>query len=71
MNKHETKYCPRCRSSFECKAGSIIQCQCSGIQLSVEERRYIELKHEDCLCIHCLKTLQQEYVIFKEKHIYR
>ena len=46
-------------------------CQCSTIQLSVEERAYVESKFEDCLCINCLNALQQEYVIFKEKHIFR
>ncbi|MGB4843431.1 MAG: cysteine-rich CWC family protein [Ferruginibacter sp.] len=71
MNKHEQKYCPRCSTVFECKPGSINQCQCSGIQLTVEERVYIESKYEDCLCINCLKALQQEYFIFKKKHIFK
>jgi len=71
MCKHEEKYCPRCHAVFECKAGSIALCQCSAIQLSVEEQVYIESKFEDCLCINCLHALQKEYVIFKEKHIYR
>jgi hypothetical protein len=46
-------------------------CQCSAIQLSVEERAYVESAFEDCLCIGCLRALQMEYVVFKEKHIYR
>lgn len=71
MCKHEEKHCPRCNNSFECKAGTIMQCQCSAIQLSVEERIYIDSKFEDCLCIDCLRYLQQEYVQFKEKHIYK
>jgi hypothetical protein len=71
MCKHEEKYCPRCSIAFECKAGTIMQCQCSGIQLSLEERVYVESKFEDCLCINCLAALQKEYVLFKEKHIYR
>lgn len=71
MSKHEDKHCPRCNSTFECKAGTIMQCQCSAIQLSVEESLYVESKFEDCLCVNCLRALQQEYVIFKEKHIYR
>jgi hypothetical protein len=71
MCKHEEKHCPRCSIAFECKAGTIMQCLCSGIQLSLEERVYVESKFEDCLCINCLAALQKEYVFFKEKHIYR
>lgn len=71
MHKHETKSCPRCRSSFECKAGSITQCQCSAIQLSAEERIYVESKYEDCLCINCLAFLQKEYAVFKEVRVYK
>jgi Cysteine-rich CWC len=71
MCKHEEKHCPRCNIIFECKAGTIMQCQCSAIQLSLEERVYVESKFEDCLCMDCLLALQSEYVIFKEKHIYR
>lgn len=71
MGSHEEKYCPRCNSTFECKAGSITQCQCNDIQLSAEERVYVESKYDDCLCIDCLRYLQSEYVQFKEKHIYK
>lgn len=70
MRKHETIHCGRCNTLFECKPGSINQCQCSAIQLTVEEKVYIESKHEDCLCINCLKAIRQEYVFFKEKHIF-
>jgi hypothetical protein len=71
MCKHEDKHCPRCNIAFECKAGTISQCQCSAIQLLLEERVYVESKFEDCLCIDCLVALQKEYVLFKEKHIYK
>jgi hypothetical protein len=71
MCKHEDKHCPRCNTVFECKAGSIALCQCSTIQISVEERVYVESRFEDCLCVSCLKALQNEYVLFKEKHIYK
>jgi hypothetical protein len=46
-----------------------MQCQCSAIQLSVEETGYIESKYEDCLCINCLVALQKGYMLLKEKHI--
>jgi Cysteine-rich CWC len=71
MCKHEDKHCPRCNRLFECKAGTITQCQCSAIQLTLEERVYMESKFEDCLCINCLAALQKEYILFKEKHIYK
>jgi len=69
MCKHEDKHCPRCNNVFECKAGSIMLCQSSTIQLSVEERVYVESKFEDCLCINCLGTLQKEYAVSVEKKI--
>jgi hypothetical protein len=69
MCKHEQKNCPRCNTAFECKAGNIAQCQCSGIQLTLEERVYAESKFEDCLCVNCLQALQREYEFFKEKPV--
>ncbi len=71
MCRHEEKKCPRCNRAFECKAGSITQCQCSAIRLSAEERIYVESKFEDCLCIHCLAFLQKEYAVFKEVQVYK
>jgi hypothetical protein len=58
MPNHETKKCPRCSRSFECKVGSIAECQCSRLQLTYEERTFIEEKFVDCLCAQCLETLQ-------------
>lgn len=68
MCKHEDKYCPRCHTLFECKAGSIMICQCNTIQLSVEERAYVGSKFEDCLCAGCLAALQKEYILRKEEN---
>ncbi|MCX2764652.1 cysteine-rich CWC family protein [Aquimarina muelleri] len=61
MIKHEEKYCPRCKSQFECKVGSILLCQCTIINLSNEERNYINEKYDDCLCANCMKALKSEY----------
>ncbi|MBK8495555.1 MAG: cysteine-rich CWC family protein [Chitinophagaceae bacterium] len=66
MSKHEAKHCPRCNRLFECKPGSITQCQCSGIQLSVEETAFIGAKYEDCLCIGCLHDLQKSTDFLKK-----
>ncbi|MBK6634285.1 MAG: cysteine-rich CWC family protein [Chitinophagaceae bacterium] len=71
MSKHEAKHCPRCNRLFECKPGSITQCQCSGIQLSVEETAFIGAKYEDCLCIGCLHDLQKKYEHFKAKYSFK
>jgi hypothetical protein len=67
MCKHEEKYCPRCKSAFECKVGDIAQCQCFGIGLSLEEKTFLEERYEDCLCRNCLLELKQRSVFFKEK----
>ena len=71
MSSHEEKNCSRCNNAFECKDVSIMQCQCSNIQLSLEERVYVESKFKNCLCINCLRALQHEYVFFKEKDIFK
>lgn len=63
---HEEKCCQKCGQHFECKAGSIMQCQCSAILLSTEERHYIEKQYDDCLCINCLNILQNEHCIKKQ-----
>jgi Cysteine-rich CWC len=71
MCKHEEKLCPRCSIAFECKAGTIMQCQCSTIHLTVEESAFIQAKYEDCLCINCLHELQKKYEHFKTKYIFK
>jgi hypothetical protein len=71
MCQHESKTCLRCKSPFECKPGSITQCQCYGIELSAELRVYIELRYNDCLCRNCLQYLSVELNLFKEKYIFR
>ena len=61
MDKHERKNCPRCNSLFECKPGNITQCQCYGVYFTEEEKRAVESKYTDCLCIDCLLSLKNEY----------
>lgn len=70
MPQHEAKACPRCGSAFECKAGDIAQCQCYSIQLSLEERAFIEDRYKDCLCAACLLQLKNRYMLFKEKYLF-
>jgi hypothetical protein len=47
MPQHENKSCPRCNKTFECKVGNVLECQCSQIQLSYEEKVFIEDKYAD------------------------
>lgn len=70
MCKHETKQCSRCAGTFECKAGTITQCQCSAIQLTEGEQAYVASRYDDCLCIHCLHSLRDEYIRFAEKYVF-
>lgn len=65
MPHHEQKKCSRCNALFECKIGNIADCQCNEIQLSYEERAFIENKFVDCLCIDCLHVLRYEYQMHK------
>lgn len=60
MPQHECKTCPRCSRDFECKAGSITQCQCNQVQLSEATNIYIQQQYNDCLCLACLQELQQQ-----------
>lgn len=71
MQKHENKKCGRCQAEFECKAGSVEQCQCYGIPLSVEERAFLDSRYQDCLCRECLLQLKNRYTAFREKMYWR
>lgn len=71
MCLHEIKRCRRCNAVFECKAGTVMQCQCFDVILTIEQRAYIEQRYNDCLCISCLKYLQIELNFFKEKYLFR
>jgi hypothetical protein len=58
MPFHEIKKCPRCGSTFECKAGNISQCLCNSIKLTDVVAAFIELQYNDCLCLQCLQELK-------------
>lgn len=59
--KHEIISCERCNRRIECKANSYTKCQCSQIQLSLNEVQYVSELYEGCLCYDCLADLQKEY----------
>ncbi|MDE3142544.1 MAG: cysteine-rich CWC family protein [Bacteroidota bacterium] len=67
MAHHENKNCPRCNTSFECKVGNVLECQCSQVKLKYDERVYVESLYTDCLCINCLRILQQQYLMLRKK----
>ena len=69
MCKHEPKNCPRCGEGFECKVGDVTNCQCYGIELSVEEEAFITKQFADCLCRNCLLQLKNRYVLFIEQKV--
>lgn len=71
MCQHEHKQCPRCSKSFECKVGSITECQCYNVPLTNEEKVFIEERYADCLCRDCLFELKDRYVFFKEKYLWK
>jgi hypothetical protein len=57
MCRHEIKQCARCGRSFECKMGTITQCQCFTIRLSGEQQAFLQKYYQDCLCATCLQLL--------------
>jgi Cysteine-rich CWC len=63
---HEKKRCACCENIFECKAGAISQCQCNAVALGPEERKCIEDRFPDCLCIDCLLLFKNEYKELRE-----
>ena len=70
MNTHELKYCPRCNSTFECKAGNILLCQCNKVNLSEREKEYLSNNYNDCLCAACMeeiKKILQDTTVREEK----
>jgi hypothetical protein len=59
MSQAETKHCPRCQAPFECRVDNISQCQCSGIQLTAEDKAFIAANYTDCLCRNCLLAIAE------------
>lgn len=61
MTKHEIIPCERCGKRIECKANSFTKCQCSCIQLNLNEVQYVSENWEGCMCAACLLELKEEY----------
>lgn len=67
MPDHEFKHCQRCYTAFECKVGSVYECQCADANLDQQQRDYISSMYSDCLCVDCLRELASEYNIRAHK----
>lgn len=61
MNKHEIIPCERCGGRIECKANSYTKCQCTTVQLNLNEVQYVSENFDGCLCAACLFDLKNEY----------
>jgi len=61
MTKHEIIACERCGKRIECKANAYTKCQCSNVQLTLNEVQYISENFDGCMCANCLRDLQVEY----------
>ncbi len=59
--KHEIIRCERCQTAFECKANAFSKCQCSTVQLNLNEVQYVSENYESCLCSACLMALRDEF----------
>lgn len=61
ITKHEIIQCERCAKSIECRANAFFKCQCSTVQLNLNEVQYISENYEGCMCAECLGELKDEY----------
>ena len=61
MGLPQPKHCGRCNAPFECHAGAILQCQCSGINLPQQAKSWIAAHYTDCLCRSCLLAIAREH----------
>ncbi|MCC5816380.1 MAG: cysteine-rich CWC family protein [Leptospira sp.] len=56
--KHEIVSCPRCDTRFECKMGTITECQCMEVRLSPNQILAIREDYVGCLCKNCLEEYE-------------
>ena len=55
------KTCPNCKQKFDCKADDIENCLCNSIQLNNDAVGLIKNQFEDCLCVECLKEIENKF----------
>jgi hypothetical protein len=50
--------CPRCGGGFHCGANES-SCDCAAVALDNATRDALRLNYEGCLCLACLRELQE------------
>jgi len=55
----EASTCPRCGGGFDCGAKDG-HCACFELTLSAEQQVAIAARWQGCLCLRCLRALQDE-----------
>lgn len=60
-NNPSPKACTRCGAAFVCRPDAISHCDCTSIELSAEETRFVSVQYSDCVCKACLQELKEAY----------
>ena len=58
----KNKTCPRCGSAFICRDDDILKCDCTQVVLSPEASKFIGDNYGDCLCLSCLKEINNSFL---------
>lgn len=53
------KTCPKCSKTFICRVDNITLCGCRKIKLKTGVREYIKYHWGKCLCLDCLKYVNE------------
>lgn len=56
------KHCPRCGAEFTCNAEDKWHCQCAQVKLSAATYSYLAAHYTDCLCVNCLRDLNDRHM---------
>lgn len=51
--------CPRCGGDFRCGVADPGPCACAGLTLTPELQAALRQRFDRCLCVACLRALQQ------------
>ena len=54
--------CPRCGAAFACGAAGPGPCACTAVSLSAELQVLLQQQFSGCLCMACLRELEQAAV---------
>jgi hypothetical protein len=54
------KTCEICNQAFVCNTNNVSNCLCSQILLNSEALKYIQMHYTDCLCLSCLKSINDK-----------